>query len=222
MKHWGPLITAVVVVLGLIGFMVTNSLGGLVVAAEQQEQQKTTAPPATSEAPPEEPEEPEEPEGPQFPGEVVYAGTAVESKGLAIAIAVKGEDAAAYLCDGSEIEAWMKGKAVDGKISLTTDDDSAVLEGSLADGELVEGEGNVNGQEFTFSLDVAEPPAGLYRGEIGDATIGWIVLPDGNQVGIASSPDGSGPAPELDPDEGGVEVGGEEVEAVPVTGDSEF
>lgn len=217
MKHWGPLVTAVVMVLGLIGFMVVNTAGGLVVAKQTQEN-----PPPTTTAAPTTTTVPEEPAGPQFPAEQVYAGTAVESKGLAIAIAVKGDKAAAYLCDGSQIEAWLKGSVKDGVLNVTAADDSAFLTAKLAEDGGLEGEGETAGAEFTFDLDVAEPPAGLYRGEVGNATIGWIVLPDGSQVGIASSPDGSGPAPELDPEQGSVEVGGQQVEAAKVDGDTEF
>lgn len=220
-RRWGPLITAAVVVLGLAGFIVTNSVGGLVVAADQQQQQAPPPPAPTTSAPPET-AEPAEPDGPQFPGEVVYAGTATESGGLAIAVAVKGDEAAAYLCDGSEIEAWLTGSVDGSTVNITAADDSAFLTATLREDGAIEGEGETGGQSFTFTLDVAEAPAGLYRGEIGDSTIGWIVLPDGNQVGIATSPDGSGPAPELDPAQGGVEIGGQRVAAVPVTGDTEF
>lgn len=223
MKHWGPLVTAAVAVLGLVGFMVVNSAGGLVVASQtQQNPPPATAAPTTA---PETSAPPEEPAGPQFPAEVVYAGTAVESKGLAIAIAVKGDQAAAYLCDGSQIEAWLRGTVKDGVLNVTAADDSAFLTATLAADGGLEGEGEVDvqgGAEFTFDLDVAEPPAGLYRGEIGDATIGWIVLADGTQVGIATSPDGSGPAPPLDPAQGSVEVGGQQVEAARVDGETEF
>lgn len=220
MKHWGPLVTAAVMVLGLIGFMVVNTAGGLVV---QNQAQKAPPPATTTVAAPTTTPATTEPVGPQLPQEQVYAGTAVESKGLAIAIAIKGDRAAAYLCDGSEIEAWLQGSVRDGEINVTAADDSAFLTAKLgADGVGLEGEGEVTAGPFTFDLDEAEPPAGLYRGEIGDATIGWIVLEDGSQVGIASSPDGSGPAPELDPQQGSVEVGGQQVPAVKVDGETEF
>lgn len=222
MKHWGPLITAAVVVLGLVGFLVVNTAGGLVVAKEQQQAgagavpPSTTAPPTTS-APP----TTEEPES-QFPAEAAYTGTAEQSEGLSLAIAVKGDKAAAYLCDGSEIEAWLKGSVNGGTVNVTASDDSAFLTATLLEDGNLEGEGEVAGQEFTFTLELAEPPAGVFRGESGTLTIGWIILPDGSQVGIATSPDGSGTAPELDPAQGSVEVGGLQIDAVPVTGDTEF
>lgn len=222
MKHWGPLITAAVVVLGLVGFLVVNTAGGLVVAKEQQQAgagavpPSTTAPPTTS-APP----TTEEPES-QFPAEAAYTGVAEQSEGLSIAIAVKGDKAAAYLCDGSEIEAWLKGSVDGGTVNVTASDDSAFLTATVLEDGNLEGEGEVAGQEFTFTLELAEPPAGVFRGDSGALTIGWIILPDGSQVGIATSPDGSGPAPELDPAQGSVEVGGQQIDAVPVTGDTEF
>lgn len=220
MKHWGPLITAAVVVLGLVGFMVVNSVGGLVVAKEQAQAGVGALPPTTTTAPPTTTTTSEEPEAPQFPGEVVYAGTADGSE-LAIAVAVKGDQAAAYLCDGERVEAWMRGTAVDGKVELKAADGSASVIAELSGDDLT-GTAVANEQDFAFTITVAEKPAGLYRGEVGDATIGWIVLPDGSQVGIASSPDGAGPAPELDPEQGSVDVGGQQVDAAEVDGDTEF
>lgn len=221
MKHWGPLITAAVVVLGLVGFLVVNTAGGLVVAKEQQQAGAGALPPSTTTptttAPPT-----TEPAGPQFPAEATYTGAAEQSEGLAIAIAVKGEDAAAYLCDGSQIEAWLKGSVDGGTVNVTASDDSAFLTATVLEDGSIEGEGEAAGQEFTFTLDVTEPPAGLFRAESGTLTIGWIIRNDDHPIGIATSPDGSGPAPELDPEQLTVEVGGQQIEAIRVTGDTEF
>lgn len=223
MKHWGPLITAAVVVLGLVGFLVVNTAGGLVVSKEQQQAGAGAVPPSTTALPTTSaPPTTEPPAGPQFPAEAAYTGAAEQSEGLSIAIAVKGDEAAAYLCDGAEIEAWLKGSVDGGTANVTASDDSAFLTATVLEDGSIEGEGEVAGQEFTFTLELAEPPAGLFRGESGTLTIGWIIRNDGGQTGIATSPDGSGPAPELDPAQGGVEVGGQQIDAVPVTGDTEF
>src|SRR5215207_6561885 len=118
-----------------------------------------------------------EPEGDQFPEKVVYAGR-TDDDSTAIAVAVLGDRAAAYVCDGRNVESWMRGSARDGELNLRAK----------------------NGY-----------------------TIGWIVLPDGSQVGIEARDDGtSTPAPKLDPDQPDVEVNGESVTAKPVEGDEDI
>lgn len=236
MGQRGPLVTAVVVVGGLVGLMTANAAGGLVTAAptpSNAAQEKavqedtstpeappaTTTPPPTSEAPPPTTEEP--PPAPTFPAEVVYAGK--DSGGaMAIAIAVKGDEASAYLCDGAAVESWLRGTAVDGKVELTSKDGASKLSAGLSGTDLT-GTLSVGGQpDIGFTIATAAPPAGLYRGEGGETTVGWIILPDGTQVGIASSASGDRPAPPLDPAKGSVTIGGATVTAAKVAGDTIF
>jgi hypothetical protein len=186
-------------------------------APDTEKTTSATAPPAqapatttTTEAPP----------PPAFPAEVVYAGKATDNT-LAVAVAVKGDEAAAYLCDGANVEAWLAGTAVDGRLDLTSKDGTSALSGGL-DGQALAGSVTLAGQELQFSIAAAPAPAGLYRGEGADATIGWIVLPNGTQVGIATSPAGSTPAPVLDPAAGAVTVEGTRVTAAKVAGDTPF
>jgi hypothetical protein len=237
MAQRGPLVTAVVVVGGLVGLMTANASGGLVaggktapgqenVAATGTSEPATpelTTPPATTE-PPAPPAsattEPPPPPAPAFPAEVVYAGRAAGSK-LAIAVAVKGDEATAYLCDGAKVEAWLRGTAVDGTVNLKNKDGGATLTGELVDVTL-NGAVKLAGASQRFSLAVAPAPAGLYRGEDGTTTLGWIVLPDGTQVGIARSASGAAPAPALDPAKGAVTVGGTRVTAEKVSGQTRF
>jgi len=232
MAHHGPLVTAVVVVGGLIGFMTVNSAGGLVAASDtgdttnaaaQASAPATTEPPAVEPTTTEPPATSEAPAAPAFPAEVVYAGKATGSggTGLAVAVAVKGEEAAAYLCDGANVEAWLAGTAVDGRLDLTSKDGASKLTGGL-EGQALAGSVTLAGQEVPFSIVPAAAPAGLYRGEGTNATIGWIVLPDGTQVGIVKSPAGSKAAPELDPAAGAVTVDGMRVPAAKVAGDTTF
>jgi hypothetical protein len=220
MARRGPLITAVVVLVGLVGFLAVNSTGGLVETTAGTAQPATTQPPgqpppATTQAPAE-----TTTAAPAFPAEVVYAGRASTSR-LAIAVAVKGDQAAAYLCDGRSIEAWLRGTAEQGKVDVTAKDGSARLTATL-DGQNLAGTASVGGREYPFVIGVAAPPAGLYRGSGGSTTIGWIVLPDGSQVGIATTGGSSVPAPELDPQDGAVTVGGQQIDADKVAGDTTF
>jgi hypothetical protein len=77
----------------------------------------------------------------------------------------------------------------------------------------------LDNDELKFAIKEAKPPAGLYRARGAKTTIGWIILPDGSQVGIETSGEESGPAPELDPDNPSVTVDGESLQGEPVSGD---
>lgn len=241
----GPLVTAVVVLGGLVGMMTVNSVGGLVVAEQPPAARdvaatatdtatdtatetpaappetttpvETTAPAETSTgAPPVE----QPPAAPAFPAEAVYAGE-VDGGPMTIAVAIKGEQSAAYICDGAQVESWLRGTAVDGKLDLRSKNGANRVVGSL-DGKNLAGTVTVAGRRLPFTAPVAKSPAGLYRGEGAEATIGWIVLPDGTQVGIATSDGRSEPAPPLSPARGAVTFGGERVEADKVAGNTTF
>jgi hypothetical protein len=235
--HRGPVITAIVVVGGLVGFMTANSAGALVASpagnkqgvevpappgesgAEGQGQGKQPPGSSSEEKPPaKKPEKPKAPPAPTFPAQAMYTGDATGSD-LAIAVAVKGKQASAYLCDGDAVEDWLKGTADAGKVELSSKNGESSLTASLK-GKRLAGEVEFRGMSRPFSIAVAPPPAGLYRGENGKTTIGWIILPNGQQVGIANAAGDEAPAPPLDPEQGFVTVGGMRVDAQKVTGDS--
>jgi hypothetical protein len=161
-----------------------------------------------------------EPEGDQFPEKVVYAGR-TDDDSTAIAVAVLGDRAAAYVCDGRNVESWMRGSARDGELNLRAkngDTVEAKLDGSTIDGTIELGD-----EKLGFTIAEAKRPAGLYRVRGSGYTIGWIVLPDGSQVGVEARDDGtSTAAPKLDPDQPDVEVNGESVTAKPVVGDEDI
>ncbi|WP_117214281.1 hypothetical protein [Allorhizocola rhizosphaerae] len=125
----------------------------------------------------------------------VWAGE-VDGGAATIAISVKDGVAVAYLCDGQKIEAWLQGTASDGKLVLSGK--NATLEGTFGGGKAT-GQITAGGRKWTFTAPVAQPPGGLYRAaqEVSSATVvcGWIVLPDGRQVGLCSN---AQPAPRLD------------------------
>jgi hypothetical protein len=149
---------------------------------------------------------------------VVYAGR-TDDDSAALAVAVLGDRAAGYLCDGRDVEAWFLGKVVGDEISLTSRR-GASLEAKLVHGAL-EGKIELADEELTFTIGKAEPPAGLYRARGSKTTIGWIILPDGSQVGIQTTGEESAPAPELDPDNPEVTVDGESLQGEPVSGDQD-
>lgn len=234
--HRGPVVTALVVVAGLVGFMTANSAGALVEANPDEKGVEVPAPPGQAQGsqakpgekapespkePPKDepaPDKPDENPAPTFPAEVMYAGDATGSD-VAVAVAVKGDQASAYLCDGAAVEDWLKGSAENGQLELTSKDGASSLTAKL-EGKRLVGEVDIDGKATPFSIAVAEDPAGLYRGENGQTTIGWIIMPNGQQVGIANSAGEEAPAPELDPDQGFVTVDGMRVDAAKITGDS--
>jgi hypothetical protein len=233
--HRGPVVTAIVVVGGLVGFMTANSSGALVATKAADQQVEVPAPPGESGAqgqgkqPPSSgesgeeskkpPAKPKAPPAPTFPAEAMYTGDATGSNDLAIAVAVKGDQASAYLCDGDAVEDWLKGTADAGKVELSSKNGESKLTAELK-GKRLAGRVEFRGQSLPFSIGVAPPPAGLYRGENGKTTIGWIVLPSGKQVGIANADGDEAPAPMLDPEKGYVTVDGQRIDAMAVTGES--
>jgi hypothetical protein len=237
--HRGPVVTAVVVVAGLVGFMTANSAGALVAtknAADQSNDVNVPAPPADSapggkppassgETPPptkapEKPKPPPAPPAPTFPAQAMYAGDATGSD-LAIAVAVKGKQASAYLCDGAAVEDWLKGTADAGKMDLSSKNGESAITASLK-GKRLAGTVTFQGHKLPFSIAIAPPPAGLYRGENGKTTVGWIVLPNGKQVGMVNTNGMEKPAPELDVDEGAAMVDGMQIMAKKVEGDTSW
>ncbi len=136
-------------------------------------------------------------------------------------MAVLGDRAAAYVCDGRNVESWMRGTARDGELNLRAkngDTAEAKLDGSTIEGRIELGD-----EKLDFTIDEAKRPAGLYRATGSAYTIGWIVLPDGSQVGIETRDDGtSTAAPKLDPDQPDVDVNGQSVTAKPVEGDEDI
>jgi hypothetical protein len=233
--HRGPVVTAIVVVGGLVGFMTANSAGALVAtkAADQKVEvpsaseaaanaQGSQAKPGKSEqdAPkaPRKPDTPAKPPAPTFPQEAMYAGDATGSN-LAMAIAVKGDQASGYLCDGSAVEDWLKGTVDDGKLEATSKEGGSKVTAELKGKRLV-GSVTFHGQTRPFSIAPADSPAGLYRAKNGQTTIGWIILPNGQQVGIKNVGGDEAPAPMLDPEVGYVTVDGQRIDAQQIEGDS--
>jgi hypothetical protein len=157
-------------------------------------------------------------QGEKFPHKVVYAGRTADDS-ASIAVAVLGDQAAAYLCDGRDVESWLRGTVRGNEISLKSRK-GARLEAKLT-GRTLEGKIEVNDEDLKFAIKEAKPPAGLYRARGAKTTIGWIVLPDGSQVGIQTSGEDSAPAPKLDPDNPEVTVDGESLQGEPVSGDQD-
>jgi hypothetical protein len=85
-----------------------------------------------------------------FPKKVVYAGH-TEGRSGAIAVAVLGNQSAAYFCDGRGIESWLRGDLKGAGLSLRSKD-AATLQASL-DGVTINGE-SLNAQPVNGNEDL--------------------------------------------------------------------
>jgi hypothetical protein len=153
-----------------------------------------------------------------------YAGE-VQGGGASVAISIHGGRAIAYVCNGSVIEAWFKGTAVGGVLLMTGKNNahlSAIYDFKKATGDVL-----AHGTDYRFVVSEVHKPSGLYQAiaVVRGATIkaGWIVLPDGRQVGsVEPNADAAAPsatrAPVLDVAAGTAQDGSTVLSATPVSG----
>jgi hypothetical protein len=148
---------------------------------------------------------PTAPASPNAPSTADYAGRVKGDAHASVAISIHGTRAIAYACNGSAVEAWLQGTAVGGRLVMTGKN-GAVLTANY-DSRRAYGNVSADGITYAFSVYTVKKPSGLYRAtaEVRGATIkaGWIVLPDGTQVGsLESNADAAAPsataAPPLD------------------------
>jgi serine/threonine-protein kinase len=78
------------------------------------------------------------------------------------------------------------------------------------------------GKQWTFTAPAIAPPSGLYRAvaDVRNAKVvgGWIVLPDGSQVGVVTTNDVPAAAAPLTLPAGTTTVDGTTITAAAVTG----
>jgi hypothetical protein len=131
--------------------------------------------------------------------EAVYAGRSSGNQ-VTLAVVTDGNKAAGYVCNGRTIEAWLQGSVHDDQVSMTGLH-GAGLTGSLSGLAMFGMVTTSAGQSFPFSAGLSPEPAGVYQARItvnGLATrIGWVVLPDGSQMGVAAAGTTMYPAPPL-------------------------
>ncbi|MEU6680725.1 hypothetical protein [Streptomyces sp. NPDC046925] len=151
-------------------------------------------------------------------GKSEYAGRTADDA-AAVSVSIRDDKAIAYYCNGRDAESWLKGDVKDDGTMRLTGKNGAKLDATLAD-NAVRGTVEVNKQPRDFTAARAKKPSGLYRAttEVRGAEIdgGWIVLPDGRQVGILKEDGTPKPAPRLDPETGAVPYDGGELTARPV------
>jgi len=124
----------------------------------------------------------------------------VNGGGAAVAISVHKGKAVAYVCNGHAVAAWYRGSAANGKLNLTGKN-GARLSVDYRSGK-AKGSLTADGVQYSFSapmvhgvVPTGQRPPGLYEAT---ATVdgvsikaGWIVLPDGSQVGSVEYDPGS-------------------------------
>jgi hypothetical protein len=220
-KPRGPLITLLA---GLVTALVLGVLSANATTddvARRNAATDTGPAPAAATQPAPSPTPPPATTAPPAGQRAAYAGE-VDGGAASIAIAVRDGGAIAYLCDGRRIEAWMLGSAAGGKLQLTGDD-GASLTGTY-DKDSAAGKVTARGRTWTLDIPIAEKPSGLYRStaDLRGARVvtGWIVLANGDQVGISNNEGRTAPAPPLDLSDRTATVNGEEVTAAPIDGTS--
>lgn len=191
MKRRTPVITLVVTLGALVLMLSLND-------ALIPNQAAAPGPAATATTQPADKPGPDATSEPDSADEQIYVGDDEVGK-MSVAIAIKDGQAVGYLCDGTSVEAWLTGKATNGHVTLEAPIDGATVYADF-DADGAEGVAVIGDYEFDFDIDPAESPAGLYRKKDADTTIGWIVLPDGSQVGVANTNGTKKPAPALDPE----------------------
>jgi hypothetical protein len=152
--------------------------------------------------------------------QAVYTGRSSGNQ-VTLAIATDGDKAAAYICNGKTIEAWLQGSVKGNQVSLTGNK-GASLTGSLSSLDMFGTVTASTGLSFPFSAELSPRPAGVYQARIavnGLATrIGWAVLPDGTQLGVAVAGTTKYPAPSLDLSNNSFTLDGASFTAAPVAG----
>lgn len=144
---------------------------------------------------------------------ITYAGR-VKGGGPLLAITVRNGQAIAYLCDG-KLEAWLKGEADDGRITLTGTNArlTATINKDRARGSVTVGK-----RTWEFHAPTAKPGSGIWKAtaEVRGARVeaGWVVLDDGTtQTGMVTR-DGAGgtTAPPLDVTDGSATIDGQKID----------
>jgi hypothetical protein len=241
MKRNTPLITlltgAVLGVVLLVASMLANPSGTPVnysaaaaSSAAASSAAASSPAPAATESPTSSPAPAESSEAPEpartTPTRADFAGR-VGGGGGSVAVAVHGDKAVAYVCNGSTVEGWMRGKAENGKLTLTGKNNTH-LTASYHAGK-VSGEVEAHGTDYSFSVSTvsksSSKSSGLYQATavVQGKTIkaGWIVLGDGTQLGSVETDElgeNAVTAPKLDVATMTARIGNVVLHAVPVSG----
>ena len=147
-------------------------------------------------------------------------------EGAAVAVSVHGNKAVAYVCDGHKVGHWFNGTVKGGKLDLAGQNGAHITlnyRSAKAAGYVM-----ADGHQYTFSAPTLHGHrSGLYESVAMvhgvKVKFGWIVLPNGYQVGSAiANPDSADPqvtpAPPLDAATGTADDGGVAIIATLISG----
>ena len=152
----------------------------------------------------------------------VYAGRSSGNE-VALAVDTDGSKATAYVCNGKTIEAWLQGSVQGSQVTLTGRN-GASLTGTMSGLAMFGTVTPKAGVSFPFSAELAPRPAGVFQARIAvnrlATRIGWVVLPDGTQLGVAVSGTTLSPAPALDLGDNSFVLDGTSFTAAPVDGNA--
>ncbi|WP_329598997.1 hypothetical protein OIE43_33180 [Streptomyces pseudovenezuelae] len=223
MKRSGPLLTLLAgLLVGLFMLSLNATTGEKPTSASVEPSASVKSSPGTKASPSSAPTSaPPSPSPARTPvPEGVYTGR-TDDDSSAVAITVRDDKAIAYVCDGHNIESWLQGDVRDDGSLRLTGKDGASLDGKVRGTKEIRGTAHVGSGNYAFGIDRTKKSSGLYRANstVAGARIegGWIVLPDGEQVGILKRDGKPSPAPEIDPETGAVTVDGQQLTARPVT-----
>ena len=154
------------------------------------------------------------------------SGGSGSHKSAAVAVSVHGNKAVAYVCDGHKVGHWFNGTVKGGKLDLAGQDGAHITlnyRSAKAAGYVM-----ADGHQYTFSAPTLHSHrSGLYESVAMvhgvKVKFGWIVLPNGYQVGSAiANPDSADPqvtpAPPLDPATGTADDDGVAIIATLISG----
>jgi hypothetical protein len=234
MKRNTPLITlltgAVLGVVLLVATMLANPSSAPLNYSAAAASSAAPAPTESSQAPEQSSAEPSAAPSPApartTPTRADFTGR-VGGGGGSVAVAVHGDKAIAYVCNGSTVEGWMRGKVAGDKLVLTGKNQTH-LTASYHAGK-VTGDVEAHGTDYSFSVSTVSKStsksSGLYQATavVQGKTIkaGWIVLADGTQLGsveINQLGKDAVTAPKLDVATMTARIGNVVLHAVPVSG----
>ncbi|WP_053851677.1 hypothetical protein [Streptomyces sp. NRRL B-24085] len=225
MKRSGPLLTLLAgLLLGLFMLSLNATTGEKPTSAAVQPSASGKPSPGTKASPGTAPAQPSAPPSPSpartAVPEGVYTGR-TDDDSSAVAITVRDDKAIAYVCDGRNVESWLQGDVKDDGSLRLTGKGGASLDARVKGARQIRGTAHVGSGGHAFTIGRTEKSSGFYRanGNVAGARIegGWIVLPDGEQVGILKRDGKPSPAPGIDPETGAVTVDGQQLTARPVT-----
>lgn len=217
----GPLITVALVVALAFGLLAFNMISDR--SDDSAPAAATTAPSAAPTSAPETSAgQTSAPAAVPFPATADYVGTVPLAGGgvMTLSIAVKGDKATAYACDGNTVEAWFQGPAKAGDLQLTGKN-GARLTGRHG-GAGITGTLLINGKSWEYTAKPVTAPGGMYMYRSATTRTSWIVTGEGMITGVQRAANGlTSPAPTLAPANATAVVDGRTVTVTKVNGDSD-